>query len=464
MKKHLKIFVAMLLIATLACCFIACNDKTSNNSDEKQDNFVPVDYVSQLKLDMNSETPKQEVTVKTYVDGDTTHFYISDSQIPGGVLKARYLAINTPESTGKIEAYGHKASRFTKEKLQNAVSIIVEPDGARWLPDSTGSRYMTWVWYKPSEDAEYRNLNIEILQNGLAIGSSTLDNRYGQIAFSALQQAQKQKLNVFSGIADPELYDGEAIPVTLKTLRCNLAEYASDDENSYSNKKVAFDGIVARKNGNTVYVESLDPDPETGLYYGMTCYIGYQSGDILEILKIGNYVRMVGTVQYYEAGQSYQISGISYSAYDTDNPDNLKLLDGTTRVPSYQALDVDKFADGTTVSVEFDKDEETIEAKQYKYSDLIMSSTISCKNLTVVDAYTTDDEDSSSYGAITLTCETENGKTITIRTAVLRDTGGNVITQDAYLGKTINVRGIAGSFKGRPQIQVFIRSDITVLD
>ncbi|MCI7202277.1 MAG: hypothetical protein MR961_05200, partial [Clostridiales bacterium] len=196
-----------------------------------------------------------------------------------------------------------------------------------------------------------------------------------------------------------------------------ITVYASDDENSYSNKKVAFDGIVARKNGNTVYVESLDPDPETGLYYGMTCYIGYQSGDILEILKIGNYVRMVGTVQYYEAGQSYQISGISYSAYDTDNPDNLKLIDDTTRVPSYQALDVDKFADGTTVSVEFDKDEDTIETKQYKYSDLIMNSTISCKNLTVVDAYTTDDEESSSYGAITLTCETENGKTITIRTA-----------------------------------------------
>ena len=67
-----------------------------------------------------------------FIDGDTTHFYINQSgnynnisKTPGidGVLKARYLGVNTPESTGKIEEWGKKASKFTQEKLATATSI-----------------------------------------------------------------------------------------------------------------------------------------------------------------------------------------------------------------------------------------------------------------------------------------------------------------------------------------------------
>ena len=92
--------------------------------------------------------------MKQFVDGDTTHFFVPSSVMPGGVLKARYLAVNTPESTGKIEEFGKKASNFTKEKLSSAVSIIIESETASWNPDSTGDRYLVWVWYKPSADAE----------------------------------------------------------------------------------------------------------------------------------------------------------------------------------------------------------------------------------------------------------------------------------------------------------------------
>ena len=54
----------------------------------------PVDYVSGLKLDMNSETLKVEATVKMYIDGDTTHFYVPATVSSTGVLKARYIGIN----------------------------------------------------------------------------------------------------------------------------------------------------------------------------------------------------------------------------------------------------------------------------------------------------------------------------------------------------------------------------------
>ena len=146
----------------------------------------PRDFASEVKLNMRSETVKQKVTVHTFVDGDTTHFDVPSSVSENGVLKARYIAINTPESTGKIEEYGKKASAFTREKLSNASSIIIESDDGNWNPDSTGGRFLVWVWYRNSEDEEYRNLNIEILQNGLAIASSTANNRYGSTAMTAI--------------------------------------------------------------------------------------------------------------------------------------------------------------------------------------------------------------------------------------------------------------------------------------
>ena len=91
----------------------------SGTADNGMSSEEIVDYAAAVKLDMSSDTVKQEVTVKTYVDGDTTHFHVPSSVVENGVLKARYLAINTPESTGKIEEYGKKASEFTKAFCSN---------------------------------------------------------------------------------------------------------------------------------------------------------------------------------------------------------------------------------------------------------------------------------------------------------------------------------------------------------
>ena len=70
-------------------------------------------------------------------------------------------------------------------------------------------------------------------------------------------------------------------------------------------------------------------------------------------------------------------------------------------------------------------------------------------DLTVVDVYTTKNEDSSSFGAMTLTCKAGD-ITVYVRTTVLRDAQGALITEDAYMGKTIDVKGIIDYFEGRP--------------
>ena len=113
--------LAVLLLATmLLCSFVAC-DKKGNEEESKEPEHV--DYVSELKLDMNSDSVKQEVSVHIYIDGDTTHFFVDKSLIPEGYVKARYLGINTPESTGVVEPWGKKASNYTKTQLQKAEKI-----------------------------------------------------------------------------------------------------------------------------------------------------------------------------------------------------------------------------------------------------------------------------------------------------------------------------------------------------
>ena len=405
----------------------------------------PIDYAAQVKLNMSSETAKQEVTVKTFVDGDTTHFHVPSEIEPSGVLKARFLAINTPESSGKIEEYGKAASRFTKEKLSHAESIVIESETDGWNPDSTGTRYLCWIWYRNSAGEDYRNLNIEILQNGLAIANSTANNRYGTMAMAALTQAKAQKLNIYSGQKDPDFYYGEAIELTLKELRLKTAEYEG--------KKVAFNGIVMMGGDNSVYVESYDP--ETDIYYGMSIYYGFNlPGEGMEILSLGNEVRIVGTVQFYEAGGTWQVSGLKYRIMKPDDPNNIqKISDG--HEGAFRLTDADTFANG---KIEVQTEDGT---KEFPYAELAMNSSVSMENLQVVSIATDNDLRSAAKGAMTLTCQSD-GQTIEVRTAVLRNESGELITEEAYLGKTIDVRGVISSYHGMPQIKVYSQNAIVI--
>lgn len=446
MKTVSKFVGAVLLVSLILGCLAGCVSTTPDNTESTGANtpVETVDYAGSIQLDMGTKTAKVEVTVKSYVDGDTTHFNCSPDINPEGVLKIRYLAVNTPESTGKIEEWGKKASNFTKEKLKNATSIIVEAETEEWTADSTGSRYLGWVWYKTADSDQYRNLNIEILQNGLAIANSSANNSYGSVCTNAINQAKAQKLNIYSGEKDPDFYYGEAQELTLKELRTNIE--------TYNGVKVAFNGVITRNNDQTVYVEAHDP--ETDMYYGMSVYYGFNlTGGGLDILSVGNEVRIVGTVQYYETGGTWQVSGLSYNQMKPKDPGNIqKLSDG--HVPAYVPTTADKFVNGK-VEVEVEG-----EVKSFDYAALAMSSSISMANLKVIDVYTTV-SNTDSNGAMTLTCEVDGVK-VTVRTVVLRDENKEVITADAYMGKTIDVKGIIDYFSGEYQIKVISAKDITV--
>ena len=396
-----------------------------------------IDYAASVKPS-GADTAKQEVTVKSFVDGDTVHFFVPESIMPSGVLKARFIGIDTPESTGKIEEYGKAASEFTKEKLSRAHSIMIESDDGNWDFDSTGGRYLVWVWYKAEKAGEYRNLNIELLQNGLARAYSSANNRYGSACTAAINQAKANKLNIYSGQKDPDFYYGDAVELTLKELRCGIE--------GYNGKKVAFEGVITINSGNGVFIE--DYDAETDRYYGISAYYGYGlSGAGLDILSVGNRARIVGTVQYYEAGGCYQVSGLSYRQMKPDDPNNLqKLSEGNAA--GYVSISADDFA-SAMVSIEAEAG-----AAEYKLSDIAMNTTVEMDGLTVQSVYVAEN------GCATLTCAAGDAE-VTVRLEPLK-VNGEAFDPNTLSGKTIDVRAAVDMYDNAPQLHVFTAEGISI--
>jgi len=436
-----------LLTLLMLICSVFCLAFAATSCGEKIENEF-IDYAAQAVLDMNSETKKQTVSVEAYIDGDTTHFNVPTTVMSRGILKARYAAVNTPESTGKIEEWGKKAANYTKTQLKSATTIVIESDDDQWNPDSTGERYLVWVWYKTSDSDVYHNLNLELLQQGLAVGSKAASTRYGELAVQAIDQASRFKLHAHSEDPDPDFYYGVAQEVNLKELRLNIQDYVG--------ARVAFEGNVAQYDNQGVYVEEYDE--ETTMYYGIYVYYGFfldAAGE--DVLTEGNRVRVVGVVSYWETGKNYQVSDLTYDEWEPDDPENLQLISTDNPVANTETT-AEQFLGKVSVTVLDEEGEEVAELRDY--ASVAINTSISMKNLYVEKAYTTDN-DGDNDGAMTLTCKVD-GKTIVVRTTKLRNPDMSLVTQDAYVGKTIDVVGIIDSYNGEYQIKVFSAKDINV--
>ena len=458
---RLLLLVLALCIAVssiVSCDLIGGSTGDGNNGGDQGGELAPfVDYVADVKLDKASGRLYTEAKVKTFVDGDTTHFDVDKSVSSTGVLKARYLAIDTPESTGQIEPWGKKAAAYTKTILSSATSIILESDTSRWDLDSTGDRYLVWVWYKTDDMADYRNLNLEILQEGLSKAKNSSDNSYGETAVKIIAQALAYKLHVHSKDKDPDFYYGAAKPITLKELKLNIDDYV--------NTSVSFEGVVVKNAEQTAYVEEYDE--ETGTYFGIQVYYGFGLDSFgLKILNVGNRVRITGSVQYYETGGTYQISDIKYNAMIPNHEDNILNL-GEGYAPSYHEVDVLTLLSGKLtydVTATDDDGNETTESKTFDYGYIGMHGSASLKGLTIKEVYTTTKE-GSSKGAMSITCVDADGNEVVLRTVVLMNSDGSIVTADAFpVGSVVNAKGIIDCYEGEYQLKIFSAKDIEFVD
>ena len=427
--KKISLLLAIVLTLVCACAiFGACQPKF-------------VDYADQLKFEQGTSTIKQEVTVKTHIDGDTVHFDVGRSaEFPDGTLKARFLGVNTPESTGKIEEWGKAASAFTKEKLKGAKSIYIESDSSKWEADSTGSRYLAWIWYKTDDATDYRLLNLELLQEGLALPSNIGGHVYTEYLENANRQAQKLKLKIYSDEKDPDFYYGDAIVLTLEALRLDTLSESS----IYAGSKVAVEGIITYNTNGTCYLQ--DYNAEQDRYYGMAIYYGFgASSDLLKVLRIGNRVRLVGSLQKYEAGGTWQLSGLQADSLADPSDTNYSTVLSRNHEIVYTTLTGDQFANSKVEIIVDDV------AMQVNFAELAMGTCVKVENLQVIDTYTKAGADETE---ITITCRAPDGTTVSVRTEEIYDEHWQAIQPEFFDGKVITVMGNIDKFGTTYQIKV----------
>ena len=174
-----------------------------------------------------------EMTLATCIDGDTAHFYPVVKTTSQEKVKSRFYGIDTPESTGKIQPYGHGASVFTSSKLESAAkngTIVVSTPGLGYkVPqkDSTGSRYLSLVWiHETKKNAKFDELillNLWIVQVGYSNVNQLDKAPYLEETFFKVEaQAKTFKLNIFSGKPDPDFNYGDYKTVSILELKREL--------------------------------------------------------------------------------------------------------------------------------------------------------------------------------------------------------------------------------------------------
>ena len=358
MRHRLTAALAALTLLGTGTLAVSCNKEPTEESSTTRE-FI--DYTAQAKLSdayanyANSnflDNGYGKVTVKMYVDGDTTHF----TENSGKEIDARYSNINTPESTADIQKWGKSASLFTQSKLESASTIVLTNPTMKVEPPShdNNGRWLCLIWYateaNPTLD-DFRCLNLEIVQNGYSAISGMLSSTpFYDLYFAAQQQAQDYQLALFSpyDTVDPNYYTGEAEEMTIKEFNERAEEFVG--------KTVHLSGIVSMYLGVTnVWVEAPYTDPETEevSVWGVSLFAGYD-GKARPLYTVGNEISFTGTVEKFNEG--YNITGLTYSIYSPTQNDVTLLSEGNPvpsadQIGTISDLQSGKFHVATTVRI-----------------------------------------------------------------------------------------------------------------
>lgn len=411
MKNIKKIILALFCVfATITLA--SCGDKT-------------IDFVNDLKLKTSYEGKEfvndgiGEVTLLQNVDGDTAWF------VSGGVdIKIRFVSVDTPESTGQIEPWGKAASKFTANILDNAKRIVLEShDGKAATLDSTGTRYLAFIWYSMDETSELRNLNLELVQEGFSTSKVTEGSKYQTEFNNAASQALSKKLHVYSSDPDPDYDDTNGEELTIKAVYENAATYLG--------RRVNFEAYVTRLDGNYAYVEN----EVEGVRYGLLVYLGYEA-TLKQCFRVGYKLRVHGFVQEYNG--MYQISGCYYNMFEQGKP-----LDSETYAKCVRVLD--KKAEWTPT---------TITALQLNSGEIKTRTLVTIENIKVTKIYSNSSiEGDTMARQMTLTCSS-GAETVQIRVSEIY-VNGNAIGESYFKNKSIqSLTGIVDIYNGTYQIRL----------
>ena len=254
MKKS-KLLLTALLGASLFG-LASCNNAVSEESKESissnesvsestSDGEYTDSITESLKFTRNIEGKTfltngvEEATVTRLTDGDTSTFRTKS----GTSVTVRYLAVDTPESTAGYDKWGKAASKWNASILSKATSIILESNGSKPEKDTNGTRYLAFVWYKLAGDTEYKNLNLQTVEEAYSRNTGTSStNKYNSYFTEAAKKAQKANLRLYNKHA-VDIYFPETITnVSIKDLLENSSNYY--DSSTDVPTRVAFEAYI----------------------------------------------------------------------------------------------------------------------------------------------------------------------------------------------------------------------------
>ncbi len=283
--KNIKKIIIMLLVMAFAIILVACEDEEITELDTRYTDGQKMDFSFSGKEFVTNGIG--EVTLNHVVDGDTMSVFTSGVT---GSISIRFLGINTPESTGSIEAWGKAASTYAKGILNKAKSIVLEAEGER--KDSNGTRWLAWVWYIPEDGTEYRLFNLEEVEMAYTKYVQKVDSKYHNVMKQANDKTKPTGLRVW-GEQDPNFsYSTEVIETTLLNIWFNNDVY---QDAQFFKVKVR----LVRTVGNNMFLEDAEEESieinngsesitGKGSFYAFSGYAyeyyrSYEIGDVFTI-------------------------------------------------------------------------------------------------------------------------------------------------------------------------------------
>lgn len=320
MKKHIAKIVFLLAgmsIGLLSGC----------SGDDYNEKILPTPYTDALRLEesFNGKTFTEpsdnqsaigEVTLTSVTDGDTVNFVNGrvDAKTSSENSKAlRFLGVNTPESTARIEPWGVKASKFTKSVLwdaknnkQKVYSVVLQNDYSVWGVKEGNDRYLGFLWYKVNEDSPYRLLNLEIIEQCYSINELHEFSTFCPYLDSFEQayiDARKSGLRV-NGEKDPGYdYTNSIVDVSIRDIRENYENFGISESSGTAGSgiRLRVTAVIVMFTGDNIVIRDVTNPYPNGEYASIYVFSSITVKEIAAGHAVGEIITFVCRATTYNA-------------------------------------------------------------------------------------------------------------------------------------------------------------------
>ena len=168
MKKYIKKIITVILLVVIAILFaVYFKNYINNNISIYKENNITTNINNTDKG--NNQVELTEATVTKVIDGDTIWVDIN-----GKEEKVRFIGVNCPEYTTKIEEYGKEATEYTTNELLGK-KVYLQKDISQ---TDDYNRLLRYVWLEKIDTINEENIENYLFNAKLVINGYAQSNYY----------------------------------------------------------------------------------------------------------------------------------------------------------------------------------------------------------------------------------------------------------------------------------------------